>query len=632
MSARSGLYWLPEMPDWRARAMALGVGSTPSWKAISMLANARLDLSKTNALDGVMRRTYSAEPPSEIIGQPIRVAVLGSSTLEHLHSSIRIGGARRGLWLEVYQGEYGQYFQELLDNDSGLYRFKPDTILFAFDARYLTRGLTAASSLSDAQRHVEGVLQQIRQSWMLARNAFGCSVIQQSVINVFPPVLGQNEHRLAGSRSSAVACLNAALRTMSDTDGVDLVSIDQRVQLDGLNNWYDASLWYRTKQEISPTSAPMYGDMVARLIAAKRGLSKKCLVLDLDNTLWGGVLGDDGIDGIVLGEGSGEGEAFLAFQDYAMELSRRGIVLAVNSKNDEENVLEAFDRHPEILLKRQHIASFQANWNDKVTNMRAIAASLNLGLESWVFFDDNPFERSLVRMELPMVAVPEFPDDVAFLPQMLADAGYFEGIRLTNDDMVRAEQYQDNIVRDTLKSSSTDLQAYLESLDMELIWAPIDEVGMQRAVQLINKTNQFNLTTRRHTEESVRAMLANPNSLGLQLRLVDRFGDNGVISIIIGFCDAHGTFNIDTWLMSCRVLGRGVEKASLNLVVQEAKLLGASRLLGEYIPSVKNDMVRNHYQGLGFIQIKVGPTGSSLFELLVEPYQPIEACIKVKRA
>jgi FkbH-like protein len=595
MSARSGLYWLPEMPDWRARAMALGVGSTPSWKAISMLANARL-----------------AEPPSEIIGQPIRVAVLGSSTLEHLHSSIRIGGARRGLWLEVYQGEYGQYFQELLDNDSGLYRFKPDTILFAFDARYLTRGLTAASSLSDAQRHVEGVLQQIRQSWMLARNAFGCSVIQQSVINVFPPVLGQNEHRLAGSRSSAVACLNAALRTMSDTDGV---------QLDGLNNWYDASLWYRTKQEISPTSAPMYGDMVARLIAAKRGLSKKCLVLDLDNTLWGGVLGDDGIDGIVLGEGSGEGEAFLAFQDYAMELSRRGIVLAVNSKNDEENVLEAFDRHPEILLKRQHIASFQANWNDKVTNMRAIAASLNLGLESW-----------LVRMELPMVAVPEFPDDVAFLPQMLADAGYFEGIRLTNDDMVRAEQYQDNIVRDTLKSSSTDLQAYLESLDMELIWAPIDEVGMQRAVQLINKTNQFNLTTRRHTEESVRAMLANPNSLGLQLRLVDRFGDNGVISIIIGFCDAHGTFNIDTWLMSCRVLGRGVEKASLNLVVQEAKLLGASRLLGEYIPSVKNDMVRNHYQGLGFIQIKVGPTGSSLFELLVEPYQPIEACIKVKRA
>jgi FkbH-like protein len=342
------------------------------------------------------------------------------------------------------------------------------------------------------------------------------------------------------------------------------------------------------------------------------------------------VVGDDGLEGLVLGQGSALGEAFVAFQDYARELSRRGVILAVCSKNDEANAVEPFDKHPEMVLRRGDIACFVANWNDKASNLRTIATELNIGLDALVFIDDNPFERALVRRELPMVAVPEVSDDPTSYPGALADAGYFEALAVTEDDLARSAQYQANRERDALKASVTDLPAYLRSLEMQLVWRRFDRIGLHRTVQLINKTNQFNLTTRRYTEDDVLAIMRDERSFGLQLRLLDRFGDNGIIAILIGRMIDGDDLLIDTWLMSCRVLGRQVEPTSLNLIAAEAKRLGAKRLLGDYIPTKKNGMVRDHYEKLGFAPLGGDASGATRAVLDLTSFVPADTFIDVK--
>ncbi|MBV9757364.1 MAG: HAD-IIIC family phosphatase [Alphaproteobacteria bacterium] len=372
----------------------------------------------------------------------------------------------------------------------------------------------------------------------------------------------------------------------------------------------------------------MYGDLVARLLAARLGCTYKCLALDLDNTLWGGVVGDDGMDRLVLGQGSGLGEAFAAFQRYVRELSRRGVIVAICSKNDEVNAREAFERHPEMVLRPQDVAFFVANWNDKATNVQAIADSLRIGVDSVVFVDDNPFERNLVREKLPRAAVPEISDDPTGYPQVLADAGYFESVCVTDDDRARSAQYQANRQRQVIQSDSGDISSFLEGLSMRLLWRRFDSAGLARIVQLINKTNQFNLTTRRYSEAEVLAVMRDEGAIGLQLRLLDRFGDNGMIAVVIGRLD-DGALRIDSWLMSCRVLGRQVEQATLNVIARQAARLGAKRLLGEYLPTAKNGMVREHYRRLGFTMVASDVEGGSTWVRELTDFVPADTCIEV---
>jgi FkbH-like protein len=305
--------------------------------------------------------------------------------------------------------------------------------------------------------------------------------------------------------------------------------------------------------------------------------------------------------------------------------------LAVCSKNDEANALSPFIEHPEMVLRKGDIACFVANWNDKASNIRAIAAQLNIGLDFCAFVDDNPFERNLVRQELPMVAVPELSDDAASYAQTVADAGYFEALSITDEDRTRNTLYQSNREREALKESATDLCAYLRGLDMRMVWQPFDRIGAARIVQLINKTNQFNLTTIRYTDADVDALMAYPTCFGLQIRLIDRFGDNGIIAIVIGRMQPDGALFIDTWLMSCRVLGRQVEEATLNLVAEEARRLGARALIGEYRPTAKNGMVKEHYQRLGFTVIEERADGVARSRLDLDAFQPIDIFIKVTK-
>ena len=623
------LRWLPEVPDWRARLRAVS-GAADPWARAVGLANARIDFTRTNALDETIRRALAGAVPADTAARPVRLAILGSATLAHLHPGIRVAGLRRNIHIATYENDYGQCMQELLDGNSALHAFGPNAVLFAFDAYHLTQGLHAAFSAEDADAALADTLARIRQCWTLAQTAFSCPVVQQTALDVFEPLLGGHEHRLPGSRSRFVARLNEALRVAADAQGVDLVALDQAAHRDGIRTWHDPALWHRSKQEVTPALSPSYGELVGRLIAARQGRSYKCLVLDLDNTLWGGVIGDDGLDGIVLGQGSTLGEGFTAVQDYAKDLARRGVILAVSSKNDAANALEPFERHPEMVLRRDDIASFRANWDDKAANIRAIAHDLNIGLDAMVFLDDNPFERNLVREQLPMVAVPEVPDDdPARVPGVLADAGYFESLGITPDDLERSAQYQDNRARDDLRATATDMESYLRALDMRLVWNRFDSVGQTRVVQLINKTNQFNLTTRRHQDADVEAVMADPHAFGVQMRLLDRVGDNGIIAIVIGRLISSDTVTLDTWLMSCRVLGRGVERTTLNLVAAQAQALGATRLVGEYLPTKKNGMVREHYTRLGFVPVAAEPSGASTAVLDLTGFTPETTFIHV---
>jgi FkbH-like protein len=624
------LYWLPDCPRWRDSLAAVGTEAGESaWQELVALAGARLDSLATLRLDRRLSRLFP-DPPGWLSHKPIRLAVLASSTVDHLLPALRIGALRRGIHLSIYTAEYGQYSQELMDSASALHAYAPNTVLFALDAHHLLRTIEPRNSEATAREMVETIRASLVRHWRLARDAFGCRVVQQTILPLFPTLLGNNEQRLPGSRARAAAALNAHLRDMGDAEGVDLLSVDTWAARDGLRTWHDPIWWHRAKQEVHPNAAVLYGDLFGRILAARQGRSYKCLVLDLDNTLWGGVIGDDGLGGIVLGQGSALGEAFSAFQEHARAYSERGIILAVCSKNDEANALEPFEKHPEMVLRRGDISCFIANWTDKASNIREIATRLNIGLDSLVFVDDNPFERELVRRELPMVAVPELPDDPSLWPFCLSDAGYFESAQLTDEDLDRTRQYQANNDREALRSEATDIESYLRGLNMALHWAPFEPVNLKRIVQLINKTNQFNLTTRRTSESEIEALIADERALSLQLRLNDSFGDNGIIAIVTGRPLAGSDeMLIETWLMSCRVLGRRVEEATLNLIVREARRLGARALVGEYRPTAKNAMVSDLYPRLGFQPYGREEDGTVRWILPLDAFAPIHCPLAV---
>lgn len=598
------LNWLPHSPDWAQRMDALPKDAAPAWQTLVGLANENLDFLQTAKLDKRLVKAFGTQSPPDLATPPVRLAVLGSSTMDQLLPGLRVGALRRNLWTQLYVPDYGQYLRETLDSSSGLYAFAPNVALCAFDSQHLIGDETAAMTVEDANAKIAGAIDNLRALWRRLHEKFGAHVIQQTLMATQVALMGNNEQRMPGSARWLTHRLNDAMRQAADEEGVDILALDDACEQDGLSAWHDARLWLRAKQYVTPSAAPAYGELVARLITARRGGSAKCLVLDLDNTLWGGVIGDDGLAGIVLGQGNGEGEAFAAFQRYARDLTRRGVILAVCSKNDEANALQPFTSHPEMVLKRDDIACFVANWQDKASNLRSIAHQLNIGLDALVFADDNPFERNLVRRELPMVKVPEMPEDPAMYASTIARSGYFEGVTLTAEDRERASQYQANLQREALRTSQKDLGSYLASLNMVLEWNTFNSTDLPRVVQLMGKTNQFNLTTRRHTESEVLEWMGDPRAVLLHFRLKDAFGDNGIIAVIAALPASQaantGDWRIDTWLMSCRVLGREVEPATLGVLVEQARAAGAKRLIGEYIPTAKNGMVKDHYAKLGF--------------------------------
>ncbi len=529
---------------------------------------------------------------------PLKLGVFGDGTLSLIAPVIAGSGLRHRLLIETFEGEFNRALLDATDPSSPVRAAGLDMALIVSDARVL--GLAqGATSRASAEAKVERAFQQLRLIVDNLRPFVPGAIFVQTVVPPLEPLFGSFDRVEACSPFAMIQSLNQRVADLAARGAIVLVDVARLAATVGLENWDDPRHWHASKVGFAPSLLPVYGDVVARTIAAVRGLSRKCLVLDLDNTLWGGVIGDDGLAGIQLGQGSASGEAFLAVQAMALELRARGVVLAVCSKNEERNARLPFRDHPDMLLREDHIAVFQANWTDKAANLRAIAATLNIGVDALVFLDDNPAERMQVRRELPLVAVPELPDDPALYPRTLAAAGYFEAVGFSKEDRDRASYYQANAQRTAALSASGDIGAYLASLDMICTIGWVDEVARPRVAQLINKSNQFNLTTRRYSESELAAATEDPSRHVVQVRLADRFGDNGIISVLIA--DKMGeAWEIDTWLMSCRVLGRRVEEACLTHLVAAARQAGARELIGKYIPSAKNSMVADHYRKLGF--------------------------------
>jgi FkbH-like protein len=597
------LSWLPVAGDFRGdlRAALDQAKRGDALEGLAALAAHRLGFLETVQLDRALARLDLKEARGF---QSVRLAILASSTVDHLPPAIRVAGLRRKLLIDVHSGAYGQYRQDLLDPTSALHRFKPQAALFSLSAREAIASISLTATTAEVEDAIGRFIAELRSLWRKARE-IGAAVIQQTFIDVTEPLFGGYDRMVPAAPGAVVARLNDRLTRAAAEEGTLLLDIARASQRDGIDAWFDVGRWLQGKLEIAPQAAPSYGDLAARILAALRGLSKKCLVLDLDNTLWGGVIGDDGLDGIVLGEGSAAGEAHLALQHYAKQLKERGIIVAVCSKNDAKIAEAAFRDHPEMALRRSDFAAFVANWDDKAQNLKAIAAQLNIGVDALVFVDDNPIERARVRQSLPMVAVPEMPDDPAHYVRCLADAGYFEAIAFTADDRSRAEQYAANAEREALLGSAESMDEFLRGLKMTAVYGRFTAVDHARIVQLINKTNQFNTTTRRYASEQVSQIMDDPGSVTLQFRLIDRVGDNGLVSTMIlrPTADDDDVLEIENWVMSCRVFGRELEFEAMNIAVEAAKERGVSAFVADYIPTPKNDVISKLYPNLGFTEV-----------------------------
>ena len=608
------LAWLPKPPaDFSSRCKDLAGNSGPLGKNIRFLATHALDELQLSRLGRAIKTARHADQSLAPL-VPFRLGLIGNGTIELIAPVLVATAARHGFALECITGAYDQFLQDALLPGSTLNEARPDAVLLMIDHR----GLSLQPSPGNERQATEsvdaaiGLLDSIRAA--ISRNSGALCIVQTLAA---PPegLFGSFDRALTGTARNLIDRVNQRIcqAVLQSTDMLlDVAGIAETI---GLADWHSPALWNLAKLPFADAYVPLYADHVARIIGATRGKSRRCLVLDLDNTVWGGVIGDDGMEGIRIAQGDATGEAHLSVQQLALGLRARGVVLAVSSKNTDSVARRPFREHPDMLLKEEHIAVFQANWSDKATNIRVIATELALGLDSFVFLDDNPVERDLIRQEIPEVAVPELDGDPASYARTLAAAGYFEAINFSDEDRARAEMYQANARRLSLQGQTTDLASYLRSLEMRIVFGSFDRTTRARVTQLVNKSNQFNLTTRRYTESQIEQLEADPSILPLHVRLLDKFGDNGIICVIICRTTRPGTWTIDSWLMSCRVLGRCVEQAVLSEILFRARASGITTVEGVYIPTDRNEMVREHYGKLGFTRVDDGADGSSRWEL-----------------
>lgn len=553
----------------------------------------------------VMKRLHRDGRPGS--RRVVKVAIASSYTADQLGEAIQLACLRWGLDVELYQAPFGQYQQVALDPDDNLHSFEPDFAIIAVHAGDL-RLPEFSTRPADL---VRSELDRWRDIWKGLSNNSGATIIQHNFVQRPEDPFGHLATQLPGSRGSMVRRLNDELALAASEAGVRVIDCDRLASTIGKRVWFDDRYWYLAKQAVALSAVPFLARHTAAVVAASLGLTKKCLVLDLDGTLWGGVLGEDGLEGIELGSGA-TGEAFVAFQEYVLKLKERGIVLAVCSKNDERSAKEPFMSHPDMRIRLSDVAQFTANWNSKVDNLQAIARALNLAPDALVLADDSPAERHQVRLMLPEVEVLPLPSDPSQYIRVLDDSLLFEPGSFTEEDAARNDHYRARAQADGLKSSAATLEEFHRDLDMQAIIAPFDEFHLPRIAQLVAKTNQFNLTTRRHSTQALRGFMERDptDCVHFYARLRDRFADHGLVAVIIAE-RADDAMVIDTWLMSCRVIGRTLDRHMMNHLSTQAIQLGCKRLVGEYIPTDRNALVTDLYKNLGFELVRENESGTT---------------------
>ena len=554
----------------------------------------------------------------------VKVSLVGDTATQFLATAIRGMGVERGYNIDLLEADYSQVERQVLDPTSELYLHNAKyTIVFQSTHKLLEKySLLPASEWGNLAEERLAFVRTI------------CESVQGKIIYYNYPeigdgVFGSYENKVSSSFIYQIRKLNLGLMELAqEFQNLFICDLSEIQAKYGRDFFFDSSVYVSTEMILSIDALPIIASRTLDIICAIEGKFKKCLILDLDNTVWGGIVGDDGWENIQVGHGLGIGKAFTEFQQWIKKLKNRGIIICICSKNDEDKAKEPFEKNPEMVLKLDDIAVFVANWDNKADNIRTIQSILNIGFDSMVFLDDNPFERNMVRENVPGVTVPELPEDQGDYLEYLYSMNLFETASYSSADKDRTKQYQVEAKRVSSARAFTNEADFLKSLNMVSEVKGFDSFNTPRVAQLSQRSNQFNLRTIRYTEDEIKALSTNPDYACFSFTLEDKFGDNGLICVIILEKRDSETLFVNTWFMSCRVLKRGMENFTLNTLVNYAKENGFKRIIGEYLPTVKNGMVKEHYPNLGFDRIEGAETDQ--FVLNVDTYKDKECYINKK--
>jgi len=558
-----------------------------------------------------------------------RIAILGGSTTNDIKLVLELFLLNYGIQPIFYESEYNQFWQDATFENNELDAFHPDIIFI----HTTNRNIINYPKLTDDQEQITNLLEneyeKFETMWNTLRDKYNCPIIQNNFDYPFYRLLGNKDSTDIHGKTNYIMKLNLKFAAYAETHETFFINdINYQSAQMGLEKWADPFYWYMYKYALSYSAIPELSFNVANIIKAIYGKNKKSLILDLDNTLWGGIVGEDGVENLVLGQETAEGQAYMAFQEYLKEHSKMGIILNINSKNDEENALAGL-KHPNSVLNPDDFVVIKANWQPKSNNIIEIYEQLNLSAESLVFVDDNPAERAIINQNVPVVSTPEMVSPDKYM-QIIDRSGFFEVIGLSTDDLNKNEMYKENIKRDKMMSSFANYDEYLKSLEMKATIQAFIPLYMSRIAQLTNKSNQFNLTTKRYTQSEIENVAADDKYLTLYGDLEDIFGSNGVVSLIIGNI-AGKKLNIDLWIMSCRVLKRDMEKAMMDTLVHKCQKSGIIEIYGYYYPTPKNGMVKDFYELQGFTKVSADESGNTTWKYVIKKqYKDKNKFIKVE--
>jgi len=525
----------------------------------------------------------------------IKVAIVGDSSTQFLNQAIKAYGFDENINFEIYEADYDQLDGQLLDTSSELYAHSPEFIIILQSVQKLTKKFYKSNKQGFANKHIE----QLDNYCSTIASKLSTQIIYFNMAEFNDTVFGNFSNKTEFSLLYQIRKINVLLMELCvKHKQLNILDFSAIAAQYGKGFVFDPKIYYTTDMVLSIDVLPVVAKNISDIILSAKGKFKKCLVIDLDNTMWGGIIGDDGIENIQIGD-LGIGKAFTELQMWMKQLKQRGIILAVCSKNNEDTAKEPFEKHPDMVLRLEDIAVFVANWETKADNLKYIQSVLNIGFDSMVFLDDNPFERSMVRTHFPDVFVPELPEDPGLYLDHLLKLNLFETASFSEEDQLRTKQYQEEASRVTAQKSFVNEDDFLANLSMTSEVNAFTKFTVPRVAQLSQRSNQFNLRTVRYSEQDIENLCSSKEHSTFSFTLKDKFGDNGLIAVII-LSKKEKTLFIDTWLMSCRVLKRGMENFTLNTLVDHAKENGFEKIIGEFIPTAKNSMVKEHYANLGF--------------------------------
>lgn len=566
-----------------------------------------------------LKRQLSEEQSN--IWIPKKIAILGGETTQNIKIMLELFLLNYGIKPSFYESEYNMYFEDGMFPNQELEEFAPDIIYICTCIRNITEFPVLTDTRDVVEQKKAVVVNKFSELWDHLQNVYHCPVIQNNFEYPFFRLMGNKDASDYHGRVNFVTMLNCGFYEYAQThDNFYICDVNYISASYGLDRWSDPYYWHMYKYAVAVPAIPYLSFNVANIIKSIYGKNKKAFNLDLDNTLWGGIVGDDGVDNIEIGQETSLAQTYSEFQEYLKLHKQLGVLLTVNSKNEEDNAIAGLSR-PDSILKKQDFINIKANWNPKSANLAETAKEIELLPESFVFVDDNPAEREIVRSQIKGAAVPEI-DGVEHYIQVIDKAGYFEVTSLSQDDLKRTEMYQENVKRTQFQASFTNYEDYLKSLDMKGEIQSFAPMYMSRIAQLTNKSNQFNLTTKRYSQTDIEAVAHDADHITLYGKLGDKFGDNGVVSIVIGRIDGpdRDELHMELWLMSCRVLKRDMEYAMMDELVAKAKAIGIKKIIGYYYPTAKNAMVKDFYSLQGFSKIKEDEEGNTTWEFLIDDH------------